>query len=56
MTSHRGHAGHHTEPFRRRLWWSLPPAVAAILMRASTIVVALDAQILRRVDLRPSGA
>jgi P-type Cu2+ transporter len=32
---------------------SLSPAVGAILMSASTIVVALNAQLLRRVDLRP---
>jgi P-type Cu2+ transporter len=32
---------------------SMPPAVAAILMSASTIIVALNAQLLRRVDLRP---
>ena len=31
----------------------MPPAVAAILMSVSTIVVALNAQLLRRVDLRP---
>ena len=31
---------------------SMPPAVAAILMSASTIVVAANAQLLRRVDLR----
>jgi Cu2+-exporting ATPase len=31
---------------------TMPPAVAAILMSASTIVVALNAQLLRRVDLR----
>jgi Cu2+-exporting ATPase len=31
---------------------SMPPAVAAILMSVSTIVVALNAQLLRRVDLR----
>jgi len=31
---------------------SLPPAVGAVLMSASTIVVALNAQLLRRVDLR----
>jgi Cu2+-exporting ATPase len=35
---------------------SLSPAVGAILMSASTIVVALNAQLLRRVDLRPSSA
>jgi len=29
------------------------PAVGAILMSVSTIVVALNAQLLRRVDLRP---
>jgi Cu2+-exporting ATPase len=33
---------------------SMPPAVAAILMSASTIVVALNAQLLRRLDLRPA--
>ncbi|WP_371748624.1 heavy metal translocating P-type ATPase [Aquihabitans sp. G128] len=31
---------------------SMPPAVGAILMSVSTIVVALNAQLLRRVDLR----
>lgn len=31
---------------------TMPPALAAILMSASTIVVALNAQLLRRVDLR----
>jgi haloacid dehalogenase-like hydrolase len=38
---------------------NLPPAVGAVLMSASTVVVALNAQLLRRVDLRPrpvSGA
>jgi Cu2+-exporting ATPase len=35
---------------------SLSPAVGAILMSASTIVVALNAQLLRRVDLRPAPA
>jgi Cu2+-exporting ATPase len=35
---------------------SMPPAVAAILMSASTIVVAANAQLLRRVDLRPAGS
>ena len=33
----------------------LPPAVGAILMSVSTIVVALNAQLLRRLDLRPSA-
>ncbi|HET6682937.1 MAG TPA: copper-translocating P-type ATPase [Gaiella sp.] len=32
---------------------TLPPAVGALLMSASTIVVALNAQLLRRLDLRP---
>ncbi|MCB1017957.1 MAG: heavy metal translocating P-type ATPase, partial [Acidimicrobiales bacterium] len=32
---------------------TLGPAVGAVLMSASTIVVALNAQLLRRVDLRP---
>jgi Cu2+-exporting ATPase len=32
---------------------SMPPAVGAILMSVSTIVVALNAQLLRRLDLRP---
>jgi Cu2+-exporting ATPase len=31
----------------------LPPAVGAVLMSLSTIVVALNAQLLRRVDLKP---
>jgi Cu2+-exporting ATPase len=33
--------------------FTLPPAVGAVLMSVSTIVVALNAQLLRRVDLRP---
>jgi len=33
---------------------TLVPAVGAILMSLSTIVVALNAQLLRRVDLRPA--
>ena len=32
---------------------SMPPALAAVLMSVSTIVVALNAQLLRRVELRP---
>ena len=32
---------------------TLPPAVGAVLMSVSTIVVALNAQLLRRLDLRP---
>jgi P-type Cu2+ transporter len=32
---------------------SMPPAIAAVLMSASTIVVAANAQLLRRLDLRP---
>jgi Cu2+-exporting ATPase len=32
--------------------FTLPPAVGAVLMSLSTIVVALNAQLLRRVDLR----
>jgi Cu2+-exporting ATPase len=35
---------------------TLPPAVGALLMSISTIVVALNAQLLRRVDLRPWDA
>ena len=35
---------------------ALAPAVGAVLMSASTIVVALNAQLLRRVDLRPTQA
>jgi Cu2+-exporting ATPase len=34
---------------------SMPPAVAAVLMSASTIVVAANAQLLRRLDLRPDA-
>ena len=33
---------------------TMPPAVGAALMSASTIVVAANAQLLRRVDLRPA--
>jgi Cu2+-exporting ATPase len=33
----------------------LAPAVGAILMSVSTIVVALNAQLLRRLDLRPEA-
>ncbi|MFG2881457.1 copper-translocating P-type ATPase [Streptomyces sp. NPDC048297] len=33
----------------------LSPAVGALLMSASTIVVAINAQLLRRLDLRPEG-
>ena len=33
----------------------LSPAVGAVLMSASTIVVAANAQLLRRLDLRPAG-
>ena len=35
--------------------FTLPPAVGAVLMSASTIVVALNAQLLRRLDLRPAA-
>jgi Cu2+-exporting ATPase len=35
---------------------SIPPGVAAILMSVSTIVVVLNAQLLRGLDLRPSQA
>src|SRR5512133_1052648 len=35
---------------------TLAPAVGAVLMSLSTIVVALNAQLLRRVDLRPTRA
>ncbi len=38
------------------LYWAgitMPPALAAVLMSVSTIVVALNAQLLRRVELRP---
>jgi Cu2+-exporting ATPase len=31
---------------------TLPPVVGALLMSVSTIVVALNAQVLRRLDLR----
>ena len=34
----------------------LPPALGAVLMSASTIVVAANAQLLRRTDLRPAAA
>ncbi|MGH8875451.1 MAG: HAD-IC family P-type ATPase, partial [Acidimicrobiia bacterium] len=32
----------------------LPPAAAAVLMSVSTVVVAINAQFLRRLDLRPA--
>jgi Cu2+-exporting ATPase len=35
---------------------TLSPAVGALLMSLSTVVVALNAQLLRRVDLRPAEA
>ena len=35
---------------------TLPPAVAAVAMSLSTIVVAANAQLLRRLDLRPADA
>jgi Cu2+-exporting ATPase len=35
---------------------SMPPALAAVLMSLSTIVVAANAQLLRRVELRPESA
>jgi P-type Cu2+ transporter len=35
---------------------TLARAVGAVLMSLSTIVVALNAQLLRRVDLRPNQA
>ncbi len=35
--------------------FTLSPAVGAVLMSLSTIVVALNAQLLRRVELRPPG-
>jgi Cu2+-exporting ATPase len=35
--------------------FTLPPAVGAVLMSLSTIVVALNAQLLRRIDLRPAA-
>ena len=34
---------------------AMPPAIAAVLMSASTIVVAANAQLLRRLDLRPAA-
>jgi Cu2+-exporting ATPase len=34
----------------------LAPAVGAILMSVSTIVVALNSQLLRRIELRPQGS
>jgi Cu2+-exporting ATPase len=35
---------------------TIPPGLAAILMSVSTVVVVLNAQLLRRLDLRPSPA
>ncbi len=37
------------------LGFVLPPAIGALLMSASTVVVALNAQLLRRLDLRPAS-
>ena len=34
---------------------TLPPAAAAVAMSLSTIIVAVNAQLLRRLDLRPTG-
>jgi Cu2+-exporting ATPase len=34
----------------------LPPAVGAILMSVSTIVVAINSQLLRGLDLSPAGS
>ena len=34
---------------------TMPPALAAILMSISTIVVAANAQLLRRIELRPEA-
>ena len=34
--------------------FTLSPAVGALLMSVSTVVVAFNAQLLRRLDLRPS--
>ena len=36
--------------------FTLPPAVGAVLMSVSTIVVAANAQLLRRLDLRPTNS
>jgi Cu2+-exporting ATPase len=33
----------------------LPPAVGALAMSVSTIVVAINAMLLRRIDLRPTA-
>jgi Cu2+-exporting ATPase len=33
----------------------LPPAIAALLMSGSTVIVALNAQLLRRIDLAPAA-
>jgi cation transport ATPase len=47
MATHEHHAGHGGADH---------PAVGAILMSLSTIVVALNAPTARRVDLRPNQA
>ena len=49
---HPGHPDRRRRPACGRAS-RMPPAVAAILMSASTIVVATNAQLLRRVNLRP---
>ena len=70
-SDHDEHAGHATSTFRDRFWVSLAlsvpvvlapvgivlsPAVGAVLMSLSTVIVALNAQTLRRLGLRPSQA
>jgi Cu2+-exporting ATPase len=38
----------------RSIGVTIPPALAAVAMSLSTIIVAANAQLLRRLDLRPS--
>ena len=55
LDAHRKRRGREGTVVRTVAWagLTLSPAVGAILMSASTIVVALNAQLLRRVDLSP---
>jgi hypothetical protein len=53
-SGHGDHAGHdaHAELFRRKFWVSLALTVPTVVYSS---MVALNAQPLRRLDLRPSG-
>lgn len=50
---HDKHAGHSPNIFKRKFWISffLTPAVVAALLSGSAVVVALNAQLLRRANI-----